>query len=95
MGRRYLSSKVACFDAFVIVVGFVVDVVEHGDVLEEVASLVVILRLWRFVKIADEFSVEASEQWDEMRHRLETLEKENSDLREELQRYKQPRDEEA
>lgn len=94
MNRRYLSSKIACFDAFVIVVGFVIDVVEHGGVLEEVASLVVILRLWRFVKIADEFSVEASEQWDETRRRLETLEKDNADLREELRRYKQPRDDE-
>ncbi|KAK6070258.1 hypothetical protein SCUP234_00216 [Seiridium cupressi] len=91
--RRYLSSKVACFDAFVIVVGFVIDVVEHGNVVEEIASLVVILRLWRFVKIVDEFSVEASEQWDETRQRLEELEKENSELKEELRRYKQPGDE--
>lgn len=90
--RKYLSSKVACFDAFVIVVGFVIDVVEHGDVVEEIASLVVILRLWRFVKIVDEFSVEASEQWDEIRMRIESLEKENMQLRAQLRQYKQPRD---
>ncbi|KAH8196860.1 hypothetical protein TruAng_008973 [Truncatella angustata] len=90
--RTYLSSKVTCFDAFVIVVGFVIDIVEHGDVVEEIASLVVILRLWRFVKIVDEFTLEASEQWDEVRERLEALEKENSELKEELRRYKQASD---
>lgn len=94
MCRRYLSSKVACFDAFVIVVGFIIDIVEHGDVAEEIASLVVILRLWRFVKIVDEFSVEASEQWDEVRQRIESLEKENLQLRNQLRQYKQPRNDE-
>ncbi|ETS74654.1 hypothetical protein PFICI_13138 [Pestalotiopsis fici W106-1] len=94
--RRYLSNKITCFDAFVIVISFVVDVAEHGGVAEEVASLVVILRLWRFVKIADEFGVEASERWDEMEERVAALEKENSDLREELRRSNkaQPADEE-
>lgn len=82
--RRYLASRVTRFDAFVIVVSFVVDVAEHGGVAEEVASLVVILRLWRFVKIADEFGVEASERWDEMESRVGALEKENQGLREQL-----------
>lgn len=75
---------------------FVVDVAEHGGVAEEVASLVVILRLWRFVKIADEFGVEASERWDEMEERVAALEKENADLRDELRRSggSKPADEE-
>ncbi|KAH8670801.1 hypothetical protein BX600DRAFT_229663 [Xylariales sp. PMI_506] len=93
-GLRYLSSWIACFDAFVIVGSFIVDLLEHG-VAEEIASLVVILRLWRLVKIANEFSVEASEQMEEIRMRIEELEKENADLREELVRYKPQRDEEA
>ncbi|KAK8098401.1 uncharacterized protein PG998_013887, partial [Apiospora kogelbergensis] len=60
-GIRYLSSWFHCFDAFVIVGSFVIDLLEHG-IAEEIASLIVILRLWRFVKIANELSVEASEQ---------------------------------
>lgn len=60
--------------------GFAVDLLEH-NVVEEIASLVVILRLWRFVKIVDEFSVEASEQTEDLRQRIEDLEKQNRDLR--------------
>ncbi|KAI1850236.1 hypothetical protein JX266_004094 [Neoarthrinium moseri] len=92
--RRYLSSWVSCFDAFVIVVSFAIDIMEHG-LAEEIASLVVILRLWRFVKIVNEFNVEASEQTEEIRQRLEELEKENSDLKDELRRYKRQQDEEG
>lgn len=51
---------------------------------EEIASLIVILRLWRFVKIVNEFTVEASEQIGEIRMRLEDLEKENAELRSQL-----------
>ncbi len=60
--------------------GFAVDLLEHG-VAEEIASLVVVLRLWRFVKIVDEFSVEASEQTEELRRRIGDLEKQNRELR--------------
>lgn len=60
--------------------GLAVDLLEH-NVVEEIASLVVILRLWRFVKIVDEFSVEASEQTEDLRQRIEDLEKQNRDLR--------------
>lgn len=77
---RYFKEKLHCFDAFVIVMGFAVDLLEH-NVVEEIASLVVILRLWRFVKIVDEFSVEASEQTEDLRQRIEDLEKQNRDLR--------------
>ncbi|KAI1662718.1 hypothetical protein F4813DRAFT_384299 [Daldinia decipiens] len=67
-GWRYFSSKLHCFDAFVIVVGFAVDLLEHNTA-GEIASLIVVLRLWRLVKIVDEFSVEASEQTEELRAR--------------------------
>jgi hypothetical protein len=63
---------------------------EHG-VAEEIASLIVILRLWRLVKIANEFSVEASEQMEDIKMRLEDLEKENEGLRSQLRQ----RDEDA
>lgn len=73
--------------------GFITDVLLHG-VLEEVASLVVILRLWRFFKIIEEFSVGAEEQMEGLEMRIEKLEAENSDLRHELMKQKGILDEE-
>lgn len=67
----------------VIIVSFLVDVLTRG-VVEEVASLVIILRLWRFVKIIEELSVGASEQMEDLELRIEQLEKENSGLKAEL-----------
>lgn len=82
---RYLRPWFHIFDALVIVVSFLVDVLTRG-VVEEVASLVVILRLWRFVKIIEEMSVGASEQMEDLEMRIEQLEKENSDLKTELKK---------
>ena len=62
--------------------------------LEEVASLVVILRLWRFFKIIEEFSVGAEEQMEGLELRIEQLESENQDLRREMRRLKGTLDEE-
>lgn len=92
-GWSYFNSKFHCFDAAVIVAGFITDVLLHG-VLEEVASLVVILRLWRFFKIIEEFSVGAEEQMDGLNLRIEQLETENEDLRRELKKQKGTLDEE-
>jgi hypothetical protein len=77
----------------VILAGFVTDVLLHG-VLEEVASLVVILRLWRFFKIIEEFSVGAEEQMEGLNLRIEQLESENQDLKAELKKQKGNMDEE-
>jgi hypothetical protein len=71
----------------------VTDVLLHG-VLEEVASLVVVLRLWRFFKIIEEFSVGAEEQMDGLELRIEQLETENGDLKRELKRQKGTLDDE-
>lgn len=92
-GLRYFNSWFHCFDAAVIVAGFIVDVLLHG-VLEEVASLVVVLRLWRFFKIIEEFSVGAEEQMDGLELRIEQLESENLELKRELKRQKGTLDEE-
>jgi len=92
-GWKYFNSWFHSFDAIVIVAGFTTDVLLHG-VLEEVASLVVILRLWRFFKIIEEFSVGAEEQMAGLSFRIEQLESENSDLRRELKRQKGALDEE-
>jgi len=86
-GWRYFNSWFHCFDATVIIAGFIVDVLLHG-VLEEVASLVIILRLWRFFKIIEEFSVGAEEQMDGLELRIEQLELENEDLKRELKKQK-------
>jgi len=90
---RYFTSYFHTFDAIVIVAGFIVDVLLHG-ILEEVASLVIVLRLWRFFKIIEEFSVGAQEQMDGLELRIESLESENRDLKERLRNSK-GNDEEA
>lgn len=77
--NRYFRSWFHKFDAFVVIAGFAVDLIENNTA-EEIASLIVILRLWRFVKIVDEFSVEASEEMEEMRKRIEDLESRNAAL---------------
>jgi len=92
-GWSYFNSKFHIFDSLVILAGFIVDVLLHG-ILEEVASLVVILRLWRFFKIIEEFSVGAEEQMDGLELRLEQLESENQDLKAELRKRKGEDDEE-
>ncbi|KAI1336546.1 ion transporter [Xylariaceae sp. FL0016] len=82
-GIKYFSSWFHCFDAFIIVASFAVDLLEHG-VEEQIASLIVILRLWRFVKIIQEFSVEQSEQTEELRKRIDELETQKADLEAQL-----------
>ena len=77
---RYFKSWFHCFDATIIIVGFIIDVCLKG-VLEEAGSIVVILRLWRVFKIVEEFSAGASEQMDAMTEELEKLQEENKDLR--------------
>ncbi|CAK7201665.1 hypothetical protein SEUCBS139899_004374 [Sporothrix eucalyptigena] len=62
---------------------FVVDVLAHG-VLEEIASLVIVLRLWRVVKIVEEMSVGAEEQMEELEEQVEKLERENAELEQRL-----------
>lgn len=86
-GNRYLHTPFHIFDSTVILAGFIIDVLLHG-VLEEVASLVIILRLWRFFKIIEEFSVGAQEQMDGLEERIEGLELENHGLRREMAKLK-------
>lgn len=82
-GLRYLKSKFHIFDAIVIIAGFVVDVVLRG-VNSEVASLVVLLRLWRFVKIIEEIGNGAGVRVEELEERIGKLEEENSKMAGEL-----------
>ncbi|EPS43358.1 hypothetical protein H072_2679 [Dactylellina haptotyla CBS 200.50] len=84
-GLRYLKQWIHAIDAAVITLGFLVGVVLKNGVVEEVAGLVVVLRLWRLIKIAEECVVEAYQESDEemgrLKTRVEQLEKENSELR--------------
>lgn len=77
---RYFHTPFHTFDALIILLSFTLDVLLHG-ILEEVASLVVILRLWRFFKIIEEFGVGAQEQMDGLEMKIQELERENSELR--------------
>lgn len=77
--RRYFRSWFRCFDATVIIASFVIDVCLKG-ILEEAGSVVVILRLFRVIKIVDEFKVEAEEQLDDLKETIERLERENGQL---------------
>lgn len=86
---RYFKSWFHCFDALVILVGFVIDVCLKG-VLAEVGSLVVVLRLWRVFKIIEEFSAGASETMDKMTEVIEQLQLENKELKKELVGFKWP-----
>ena len=60
-----------------------IDVCLKGT-LEEIGSIVVVLRLWRVVKIIEEFSAGAEEQMDALSERMEKLEMENKELKKEL-----------
>lgn len=55
----------------------------HG-VLEDIASLVVVLRLWRVVKIVEEMSVGAEERMEELEAQVEKLEREKAELGQQL-----------
>ncbi|KAI4727972.1 hypothetical protein E4T49_04146 [Aureobasidium sp. EXF-10728] len=86
-GLHFFRSKFRCFDATVIVASFILDVLLRG-ILEEVASLVIILRLWRVFKIMEELSVGAQEQTEALREQIERLEQEKSQMEVELVRLK-------
>ncbi|KAK1750821.1 hypothetical protein QBC47DRAFT_87364 [Echria macrotheca] len=79
-GRRFFSDWFHCFDGFIILASFIIDVLTRG-ILEEIGSLIIILRLWRFVKIVEELSLGASERMEEIEGRVVDLERENLDLK--------------
>lgn len=79
----YFSSKFHIFDSLVIVVAFVIDVGLHG-VLEEVGSLVVVLRLWRVFKIIEELSAASADSMEKYEEQMEELRRENDHLKRRL-----------
>ncbi|KAJ4253351.1 hypothetical protein NW762_010506 [Fusarium torreyae] len=82
-GWKYFNSWFHCFDAFIVIAGFITDVALRG-IIEEVASLIVVMRLWRVVKIIEELGVGAQEQTEELSVKLEEYKSDNEDLRREI-----------
>lgn len=87
MPDRFFRSKFHCFDAFIIIAGFVVDVCLKG-VVEEAAELVIVLRLWRVFKIIEELGVEHVDQMEEIQEKVKDVEKQNQELKGELKDLK-------
>ncbi|KAK8180465.1 hypothetical protein HDK77DRAFT_486861 [Phyllosticta capitalensis] len=86
-GLEYLKKPFHVFDAVIILTSFILDILLRG-VIEEVASMIIILRAWRLIKIVEELSVGAQEQTEDLEARIQTLEDENRRLRTENQRLK-------
>ncbi|KAB2575092.1 Ion transport [Lasiodiplodia theobromae] len=86
-GLSYFNSKFHCLDAVVIIASFIVDLLLRGP-LEEVATLVIVLRLWRVFKIIEELTAGAKEQLERLKEQIETLEHENAELREEVRKLR-------
>ena len=77
---RFFQDWFHCFDALIIVASFSLDVITRG-IIEELGSLIIILRLFRFVKIVEELGLGESERLEEMEAKMAELERENSDLK--------------
>ena len=87
-GLRHLKSGFHIFDATVIIAGFVLDVVLRG-VNAEVASLVVLLRLFGFIKIIEEIENTQISTIKGLNEEIKRLRDQNLMLRKELAKCKQ------
>ncbi|RAO72017.1 uncharacterized protein BHQ10_008029 [Talaromyces amestolkiae] len=85
-GLSYFRSTFHSFDALVIVLAFILDVALRG-VVEELGSLVVVLRLWRVFKIIEEMGEVSAEMMEKYEEELENLNRENSKLKRKLKGY--------
>lgn len=79
----YFKSWFHRFDAFIVVAGFIIDVVLVG-IIEEIASLIVVMRLWRVTKIVEELSLGSQEQTEDLQHKMDELKDENEMLKKEI-----------
>ncbi|KAK4229424.1 hypothetical protein QBC38DRAFT_109451 [Podospora fimiseda] len=79
-GVGFFNEWFHCLDAAVILISFIVDVFVKG-LVQEIVSIVIVLRLWRFIKIAQEVSVGAAERTEELEGRIVELERECEELR--------------
>ncbi|KAF9882144.1 hypothetical protein CkaCkLH20_00180 [Colletotrichum karsti] len=84
-GLRYFSDWFHLLDGTVIVASFIIDVLSHG-IVEEIASLVIVFRLFRFVKVVEEMSMGAAERMEGLETQLEALRRENGEMKRQLAR---------
>ncbi|GKT52541.1 von Willebrand factor A domain-containing protein 5A [Colletotrichum spaethianum] len=84
-GWRYFTDWFHVLDGTVIVASFVVDVLSHG-IVEEIASLVIVFRLFRFVKLVEEVSMGAVERMEGLEEQLVALKRENGEMKRQLAR---------
>ncbi|KAE9577765.1 Voltage-gated hydrogen channel 1 [Colletotrichum fructicola] len=84
-GLRYFNDWFHLLDGVVIIASFVIDVLSHG-IVEEIASLVIVFRLFRFVKIVEEMSMGAAERMEGLEAQLEVLKRENGEMKRQLSR---------
>ena len=68
-----------CFDAVIVVTSFSFELAFRGTE-EQIAALLIVLRLWRIFKIVTTTTIVIDEQLTE---RIEALERENQQLRDE------------
>ncbi|KAL6411655.1 Voltage-gated hydrogen channel 1 [Ilyonectria robusta] len=86
-GWGYFKSWFHRFDAFIVVAGFIIDVVLVG-IIEEIASLIVVMRLWRVTKIVEELSLGSQEQTEDLKCEMDELREENEMLKKEISRLR-------
>lgn len=84
-GWRYFAEWFHLLDGIVIVASFVIDVLSHG-IVEEIASLVIVFRLFRFVKVVEEMSMGAAERMEGLEEQLAILRRENGEMKRQLAR---------
>lgn len=61
-------------------VGFILDIALQGTI-EEAASLIIVLRLWRVFQIIEELTAGAQEEIDDLSEKIAVLEGENEQLK--------------
>ncbi|KZL81983.1 hydrogen voltage-gated channel 1 protein [Colletotrichum incanum] len=84
-GWRYFNDWFHVLDGIVIVASFIIDVLSHG-IVEEIASLVIVFRLFRFVKVVEEMSMGAAERMEGLEEQLAALKQENGEMKRQLAR---------
>ncbi|KAJ7390523.1 Voltage-gated hydrogen channel 1 [Desmophyllum pertusum] len=86
MGLTFLKHKMEVFDGIVVIVSFSLDVAFSGkEGAVDGISLIVLLRLWRVTRIINGIVLSVKMQAE---RQIEVLEKENSELKEELEQLK-------
>jgi voltage-gated hydrogen channel 1 len=80
IGDSYFSSKFHIFDALVVVVAFLIDVIFR----DMAGSIVVALRLWRVFKLIEELSSASQELLEKCNELIEELQEENLRLKRRL-----------